>query len=128
MFLARLMSPQFGRPYMKTNKNDARDAEAICEAVARPSMRLGDQEPGSARQDGFASRVGPLIATAVVASVGNAQEFRSGRELAAFFELVPRHYASGRRTVMLPIAKSRRHYLRTLLVHGELGGCCLQKT
>jgi len=36
----RMMSPQFVRPYVKTNKNDARDAEAICEAVARPNMRF----------------------------------------------------------------------------------------
>ena len=35
-----LMAPQFMRPYVKTNKNDARDAEAICEAVTRPTMRL----------------------------------------------------------------------------------------
>lgn len=36
----RLMAPQFVKPYMKTNKNDAADAEAICEAVARPNMRF----------------------------------------------------------------------------------------
>ena len=36
----KLMSPRFVRPYVKSNKNDARDAEAICEAVARPSMRF----------------------------------------------------------------------------------------
>ncbi len=36
----RLMSPQFVRPYVKSNKNDAKDAEAICEAVGRPSMRF----------------------------------------------------------------------------------------
>ena len=36
----RLMSPQFVKPYVKTNKNDAADAEAICEAVARPNMRF----------------------------------------------------------------------------------------
>jgi transposase len=35
-----LMAPQFVRPYVKTNKNDARDAEAICEAVTRPTMRF----------------------------------------------------------------------------------------
>jgi transposase len=35
----KLMAPQFVKPYLKTNKNDARDAEAICEAVARPNMR-----------------------------------------------------------------------------------------
>lgn len=36
----KLMSPQFVKPYVKTNKNDYRDAEAICEAVTRPSMRF----------------------------------------------------------------------------------------
>src|ERR1700746_3836995 len=36
----KLMSPQFVKPYVKTNKNDARDAEAICEAVRRPNMRF----------------------------------------------------------------------------------------
>ncbi len=35
----RLMAPQFVKPYVKTNKNDAADAEAICEAVGRPNMR-----------------------------------------------------------------------------------------
>lgn len=35
-----LMAPQFVKPYVKTNKNDAADAEAICEAVTRPSMRF----------------------------------------------------------------------------------------
>lgn len=37
---ARLMAPQFVKPYVKTNKSDRNDAEAICEAVARPSMRF----------------------------------------------------------------------------------------
>lgn len=36
----KLMSPQYVKPYVKTNKNDANDAEAICEAVSRPSMRF----------------------------------------------------------------------------------------
>ena len=36
----RLMAPQFVKPYVKSNKNDAADAEAICEAVGRPNMRL----------------------------------------------------------------------------------------
>jgi len=37
---ARLMAPQFVKPYVKSNKNDAANAEAICEAVARPPMRF----------------------------------------------------------------------------------------
>ena len=36
----RLMAPQFVKPYVKTNKNDAADVEAICEAVGRPNMRF----------------------------------------------------------------------------------------
>ena len=36
----RLMAPQFVKPSVKTNKNNAADAEAICEAVGQPNMRL----------------------------------------------------------------------------------------
>jgi transposase len=36
----RLMAPQFVKPYVKTNKNDAADAEAICEAASQPNMRF----------------------------------------------------------------------------------------
>ncbi len=35
----KLMHPKYVKPYVKTNKNDRRDAEAICEAVSRPTMR-----------------------------------------------------------------------------------------
>ncbi len=210
----RLMAPQFVRPYVKANKNDTRDAEAICEAVRRPTMRfvavkspaqqdvqalhrvrqqlvkeltaLSNQvrgllaEYGLVIPLGFAALrralprivaeddnglsglmrelvldlrerfdhteqrlrrynqqiiqllhhdercqrlaevpgVGPLTATAVVAAVGNARDFRSGRELAAYLGLVPRHRASGGRTVMLGISKRGDSYLRTLLVNG----------
>src|SRR5438552_12818105 len=40
----RLMAPQFVKPYVKTDKNDRNDAEAICEAAARPNMRLSAGE------------------------------------------------------------------------------------
>ena len=40
----RLMAPQFVKPYVKTNKNDAADAQAICEAVRRPNMRFVPQK------------------------------------------------------------------------------------
>ena len=36
----RLMSPQFVKPYVKSNKNDTVDAEAVCEAVQRPNIRF----------------------------------------------------------------------------------------
>lgn len=39
-YRVRLIAPQFVKPYVKSNKNDAKDAEAICEAMSRPSMRF----------------------------------------------------------------------------------------
>src|SRR5215831_15382143 len=39
-FKVRLLAPQFVKPYVKSNKNDANDAEAICEAMSRPHMRF----------------------------------------------------------------------------------------
>ena len=39
-FVVKLIAPQFVKPYVKSNKNDAQDAEAICEAMSRPTMRF----------------------------------------------------------------------------------------
>lgn len=39
-FNVKLIAPQFVKPYVKSNKNDANDAEAICEAMSRPNMRF----------------------------------------------------------------------------------------
>jgi transposase len=210
----KLMAPQFVRPYVKTNKNDARDAEAICEAVARPNMRfvpiknveqqallglhrarqgfvwartaqtnqirgllvefglvvpkgiyalqqnipgiLEDAEnglPAMSREliarlfahfreldrqvkeleaqiktwhvRNAASKrleavpgIGPLTASALVASVGEAKSFRNGRQLAAWLGLVPRQHSSGGKERLLGISKRGDRYLRTLLIHG----------
>jgi len=62
--------------------------------------------------------VGPLIASALVATVGNAREFRNGRELSAYLGLTPRQHSSGGKTVMLGISKHGDRYLRTLMIHG----------
>jgi transposase len=210
----RLMAPQFVKPYVKANKNDAADAEAICEAVGRPSMRFvpiktGEQQavlalhrarqglvkartaqanqirgllaeyglvipqgmghlarrlpdvledgenglPGMFRQllqrlgerleelgqdvakldgqirawhqDNPASQklatipgIGPLTASALVATVGTMRDFASGREVAAWLGLVPRQHSSGGKTLLLGMSKRGDSYLRTLLIHG----------
>ena len=62
--------------------------------------------------------VGVLSATALVAAVGNAYDFKSGRELSAWLGLVPRQHSSGGRNVLLGISKRGDRYLRTLLIHG----------
>lgn len=210
----KLMAPQFVKPYVKTNKNDMADAEAICEAVSRPNMRfvpmknieqqailsvhrarqgfvkartaqgnqirgllsefgivipqgicsitkrmpdiLEDAEndlPGTMRQllerlnnhlkeldrqveelefkiklwhkENELSRkleaipgIGPITASAIVATVGSASEFKNGRQLAAWMGLVPRQHSSGGKQNLLGISKRGDTYLRTLLIHG----------
>jgi transposase len=61
---------------------------------------------------------GPQTASALVAVVGNAREFKSGRELSAYLGLTPRQHSSGGKSVMLGISKHGDRYLRTLLIHG----------
>ena len=183
----KLMAPQFVKPYVKTNKNDAADAEAICEAVARPNMRFvpiknieqqsvlalhipqgianiakrvpeliedaSNELSGSFRLliDGLmahlkeldrqvdeldakikewhrasdASRklamipgIGPVAASALIATIGDAKNFDNGRQMAAWLGLVPKQNSSGGQNVLLGISKRGDTYLRTLLIHG----------
>jgi transposase len=53
-----------------------------------------------------------------VAAVGNAREFKSGRELSTWLGLVPRQHSSGGKTVLLGISNRGDRYLRTLFIHG----------
>jgi transposase len=62
--------------------------------------------------------IGPLIASAVVATIGNGAEFKRGRELSAFLGLVPGQRSSGGKTVLRGITKHGDRYLRTVLIHG----------
>ena len=210
----RLIPPQYVHPFVKTNKNDATDEEAICEALMRPTMRFAavksaeqqsvlmlhrardllvrqrtmlinalrghcgefgmvvaqgaskvtiliemieDRDdarlPALAREalgslveqlrmaqtqildlekrlkawhrTNEASRrleaipgVGVITATALVATIGDASQFHSGRQLAAWLGLVPRQYSSGGKARLGRISKRGDGYLRRLLVHG----------
>ena len=62
--------------------------------------------------------VGPITASALVATVGDAKNFSNGRQLAAWLGLVPKQNSSGGRNVLLGISKRGDTYLRTLLIHG----------
>ena len=62
--------------------------------------------------------IGPLTASALVASVGDVRAFRNGRQLAAWLGLVPRQHSSGGKPHLLGISKRGDKYLRTLLTHG----------
>ncbi len=210
----QLIPPQYVKPFVKRNKNDAADAEAICEAMMWPNMpavpiKNAEQQailsvhrarqgfikartaqanqirgllaeygliipqgishipkqvpeiiedgendlPGSFRvliarlvdhlkeldrqvgeleteiqrwhRDNAASQklakipgVGPLTATAMVASIGDARHFKNGRQLAAWLGIVPRQHSTGGKATLLGISKRGDTYLRTLLIHG----------
>ncbi len=62
--------------------------------------------------------VGPLIATALVATIGDAKHFANGRQMAASIGLTPRQNSSGGKERLLGISKRGDTYLRTLLIHG----------
>ncbi|CAB3680705.1 IS110 family transposase [Trinickia soli] len=62
--------------------------------------------------------IGPLTASALVASIGDAKSFKNGRQLAAWLGLVPKQNSSGGKNVLLGISKRGDTYLRTLLIHG----------
>lgn len=83
-----------------------RDMEALTRALD-PCRRLVTV-PG----------VGPMVATAFFATLGDAQHFKNGREASAFLGLVPRQHSSGERQQLLGITKRGDRYLRTLLIHG----------
>ncbi len=74
--------------------------EAACRAVAQ------------------VSGIGRLTATALVAMIGDARTFKSGREFASFLGLVPRQTGTGGRIRLGSISKRGDPYLRTLLIHG----------
>jgi transposase len=212
----RLMPPRYVKPYVKRNKNDAADAEAICEAVRRPNMRFvpiktpeqqsvlmlhrtrqlfvrqrtslinairahmaefgivagvgrngvevllklitegkDDRMPPPARECLMALAaqlalvkrqiveadrrvlawhrssetskrleaipgVGPLIASALVASIPDPTVFRSGRDLSAWIGLVPKQHSTGGKERLGNISKAGNRYLRKLLVVGAL--------
>ena len=77
-----------------------------------------------ARQNEAAKRlmqvegVGPITATAIVATVGDAKAFHHGRQFAAWLGLVPKQFSTGSKPLLGRITKRGNIYLRTLLIHG----------
>ena len=62
--------------------------------------------------------VGPMTATALLATMGDPGVFRNGRECAAWIGLVPKQYSTGGKDRLLGISKRGDRYLRFLLIHG----------
>lgn len=62
--------------------------------------------------------IGPLVATAIVASIGNGAAFRKGREVAAWLGLLPNQHSTGGKARLGAISKRGNCYLRKILIHG----------
>ena len=62
--------------------------------------------------------IGPIVATAIVAAIGNGAAFRKGRDFAAWLGIVPRQYSTGGKAKLLGISKRGNVYLRKILIHG----------
>ncbi len=75
---------------------------------AHPASRRLEAVPG----------IGPISASALVASVGDAKQFDNGRQMAAWLGVVPRSTGTGGKTILLGMSKRGDTYLRTLLIHG----------
>ena len=70
------------------------------------------------RRIGEIPGIGPLTATALIASIGDANTFENGRQVSAWLGLVPRQYSSGGKQNLQGISKRGDSYLRSLLIHG----------
>jgi transposase len=81
-------------------------------------IRLWHRENASSRKLAEIPGIGPITASAMVASIGDAKSFENGRQLAAWLGLVPRQHSSGGKQILLGISKRGDSYLRTLLIHG----------
>lgn len=76
--------------------------------------RASEQSKGLAQLPG----IGPITATALLASMGDAGQFANGRQASAWVGIVPAQHSSGGKQRLLGISKRGDKYLRTLLVHG----------
>ena len=78
-------------------------------------MARGDE---NCRQLMTVPGIGPIIASAMVAAIGNGTAFAKGRDFAAWLGLVPRQMSTGDRTILGRITKRGNRYLRTLFMQG----------
>jgi transposase len=86
----------------------AMNAEVEQIAASDPACQRLRQIPG----------VGPLVATAIVAAIGNGAAFHKGREFSSWLGLVPRQHSTGGKARLFGISKRGNSYLRKILVHG----------
>ena len=87
------------------------------ERLSRELERISAADAGCTRLRRIPG-IGPIVATAIVAAIGNGAAFRKGRDFAAWLGVVPRQYSTGGKTRLLGISKRGNVYLRKVLIHG----------
>ena len=87
-------------------------------AKTSPSSQGWHRENEASKKLAQIPGIGPITASALVASIGDAKSFENGRQLAAWLGLVPKQHSSGGKPWLLGISKHGDTYLRTLLIHG----------
>lgn len=101
----------------------------IEEDIDRLEKRIGSwqKQETACRAIAAVPGIGKLTATALVATMGDAKTFKSGREFASFLGLVPRQSGTGGKIRLGSISKRGDPYLRTLLIHGARSVLCHAK-
>jgi transposase len=97
--------------------NDLQTLDQRIAALDYEIEGIGQSDPVAKRLQQLRG-VGPLIATALVAAVGNAEQFANGRQMAASLGLTPRQHSSGGKDRLLGISKRGDAYLRSIPIHG----------
>lgn len=105
------------REVIATLREEWQAAEARLDHWDRYLHRIADERELCQRLRGVEG-IGPITATALVATVGDARLFKNGRQLAAWLGLVPRQRSSGGKPRLGRISKRGDAYVRSLLVHG----------
>lgn len=87
-------------------------------AEAETQIKAWHRSSESSRRLEKVPDIGPVTASALAATLGNARNFDTGRQLAAWLGLVPRQHSSGDKSTLLGMSKRGDTYLRTMLIHG----------
>jgi transposase len=97
--------------------NEWRDLEQQIVAMNVEVEQIASSDPACQRLRQIPG-IGSLVATAIVAAIGNGAAFHKGREFSSWLGLVPRQHSTGGKARLFGISKRGNSYLRKLLVHG----------
>ena len=98
-------------------REEWRELDGRVEALTQEIEKAAKADPACRRLQTIPG-VGPMIASALVAAIGDGSAFKRGRDLAAWLGIVPHQSSTGGKTRLLGISKRGNSYLRRLIIHG----------